>query len=148
VAIERTDDATAWSRVATESPDGTGRVRYEDRDVLAGARYGYRLAWAEQGRSVTAGLTFVTVPLAARFALHAAAGSGSAVELVLESPAAGEARLELFDIAGRRVADARPLVEVAGTIRVTLGRHLAPGLYLARATQGGSTARTRALLLR
>src|SRR6185436_5185071 len=34
---------SGWTEVARISTDGAGALRYEDRDVVAGTRYGYRL---------------------------------------------------------------------------------------------------------
>jgi hypothetical protein len=148
VAIERSSGGGTWDVLANASADGANRVRFDDRAVTAGTRYGYRLAWSESGRRITAGATFIVVPAAARFALHAVSSVGSAVELSLESPIVAEARVELFDVTGRRVAEARPRVTAAGSVRLTLGGHLSPGLYLARATQGGASARARMVVVR
>ena len=72
----------------------------------------------------------------------------------LELPMAGEARLEVFDLAGRRVAEVH-------RARLDAGRHtlrwdgrgdagdaLAPGVYLARASAGGASAITRVVRVR
>ncbi len=56
-------------------------------------------------------------------------------------PAAGDARLELIDLAGRRVASRLERSLAPGAHRLTLspGRGLTPGLYLVRLSQGGET---------
>jgi CSLREA domain-containing protein len=64
-------------------------------------------------------------------------------------PAAGRARVELFDVTGRRVAVRDAGVLAAGEHRVDLaaGATLAPGVYLARLSQGGSVATARVSVL-
>ncbi len=146
--VERTLDRTAWSTLARVSPDGTGRVRFTDAAPPAGAEAGYRLAWTEDGRRVTAASAFVAVPAAPRFGLRALCSAGRTLAFALESPVAGEARVELFDVAGRRVADERVRVGPSAAARLSPGARLAPGLYLARARLGARVAVTRAVVLR
>lgn len=68
--------------------------------------------------------------------------------LTVRWPGPGEGRIELFDIAGRRVAT--PYHGAAGgTMRVPLDtRVLEPGLYLARARLGAAYATTRIVVAR
>ena len=62
-------------------------------------------------------------------------------------PGGAPARLELLDVAGRRIA---PHEVGAGqhTLDLGEGHRLAPGLYLVRLTPGANTHTTRALVLR
>lgn len=66
----------------------------------------------------------------------------------LALPAAGEARLEAFDLAGRRVAARDVGALGAGEHLVDLGHgaRLAPGVYLLRLAQGGATRTARAVV--
>jgi hypothetical protein len=80
--------------------------------------------------------------------------SAGAMVFTLDLPAAGEAALEVFDLASRRVASPRQGRFEAG--RHTLrwdgrddaGNALAPGVYLARASAGGASSVTRLVRIR
>jgi hypothetical protein len=80
--------------------------------------------------------------------------SAGATVFTLDLPAAGEAALEVFDLASRRVTSLRQGRFEAG--RHTLrwdgrddaGNALAPGVYLARASAGGSSIVTRLVRIR
>jgi hypothetical protein len=63
-------------------------------------------------------------------------------------PAAGDATLELFDIAGRRLSR-RELMLGAGdhVMAVAPGRRLAPGVYVVQLSCGGRTLRARAAVV-
>lgn len=143
VRIQRTLAAGEGHDVAALDADGEGRIRYRDDDILAGQRLAYRLRRAD---GTTTAAVEVTVPLEVRLALR----------LVGEQPARGaiafditrvpgrDARLELFDVAGRRVASAFVGAAGAATQRVTLERSpVPPGLYLARLSCGRECAESR-----
>jgi hypothetical protein len=72
VTIERSTDNASWSRVAAALPDGDGLVSYDDRDITAGARYGYRVSFVVSGRTVVAGETWIDVPSTVTFSLEGA----------------------------------------------------------------------------
>jgi DNA-binding beta-propeller fold protein YncE len=62
-------------------------------------------------------------------------------------PTDAPARLELLDVAGRRVA-ARDVGMGQHTLDLGAGQRLAPGLYLVRLTQGANTRTTRVAVLK
>lgn len=147
VDVERTQDGAAWTRVASVRPGETGRVACSDPDVRAGESYGYRLAWNETAGRVFSAPAWVTLPPAGPLSLRAVRSAGPAAEFEVATPVAGEVRIELFDVGGRRVAAASPRVEAGAAARVTLGRGLAPGLYLARASMAGREVRSRVAIV-
>jgi hypothetical protein len=73
---------------------------------------------------------------------------GQSVRLRFSLPAAAPARVELLDLAGRRVASSDVGSMGAGqhSIRLTSGRPLAPGLYFARLSQGSASRMTRVVV--
>jgi hypothetical protein len=148
ISIERTTDGTAWATVSRATPDGVGRLTYLDADVHAGGTYGYRLAWSQHGQDVTAATTYVTVPAIARLSMRAIGAGRGIVDLELAAPGPGEVRVELFDVTGRRIASVRPLAKSEGTVRVSLGSALSPGLYLARARMAGQSVTARVVVIR
>jgi hypothetical protein len=143
--LERASDPSRWDALATLIADGTGRVSYEDRDVTPGARVGYRLRLSEG----VAGETWVTVPraaLAIRSIAPRPASDRAQVSLALAEPR--PARLELFDLAGRR-RWSRDLDGVSLEVRVTVDASaLEPGLYVMRLSQGERAAAARFVVAR
>jgi hypothetical protein len=147
VAVERRADGGEWRALLTTSPDGSGRVEVADGDVQPGHRYDYRLRMGQ----AYAGEVSLEVPAVHRLALagfhpNPAVGPLS-VSLALQS--AAPARLEILDVAGRRVfaqAIERP---APGPRQVTLsGLRLAPGVYVLRLEQSGSRIVNRSVVLR
>ncbi len=150
--IQRREDAGPWADRGLASPDGTGRIELEDRDVLPGHRYGYRLAAGPAPEAERFGEVAVDVPLAARFALHGARPNPSAGPLViaLSLIGRGPARIELLDLAGRRLL-ARELSDLGPgehVLRPWEGASPAPGLYLLRLSEGERSATAKVLLTR
>jgi len=89
--------------------------------------------------------------LAARFVPNPAIGRGLRLSYAL--PTAGEARFELYDVRGRRIA-AQVLPEAAagpGTLDWSSGAGggaLATGVYWTRLTHGGKSVVTKGVVLR
>jgi hypothetical protein len=142
----------AWSAVGQAAPDGSGQLVYEDRAVAAGTRYGYRLGALDQGREVFVGETWVEVPLAPRLALAGLRPNPAAADLAVafSLPDAAPARLELFDLAGRRVLawDVGALGGGSHVLPLAEGQALASGVYLLRLTRGGRALTSRAVIVR
>ena len=142
----------AWSALGQVEPDGTGRIVYEDRAVSPGSRYGYRLGVVDEGREVFAGETWVDVPRVAEFAFAGVSPNPAtrALAVTFSLPDAAPARLEAFDLAGRRVAlrEVGPLGGGSHEVRLGEGRALAPGVYLLRLTRGERVLTVRAVIVR
>jgi len=146
--VERRIADGLWRVLTRLERDGEGRMRLEDTDVIAGATYDYRLAFADGTR---AGETRVTVPADLSFALEGARPNPSlsrvALAFTLAEP--GDARLELVDLAGRRIAGRMLAGASAGRQVVPLTESpLSPGLYWAVLTQGANSARARVVVMR
>jgi len=73
--------------------------------------------------------------------------SHGAVTLLLALPRAEPVRLEVFDIAGRRVVSRELSGLGAGRQRVDLEERFSPGVYMLRLTQATETAVARAVVL-
>jgi hypothetical protein len=72
---------------------------------------------------------------------------GGALAVHFSLPTAAPARLELLDVAGRRIAS-HEVGAGQHSLDLGAGQHLAPGLYLVRLTQGANTRTTRAVVLK
>ena len=144
-AVERSGMGGGWSAIGEVAADPSGYLRFVDRDALPGQRYGYRLSYA----GGTLGETWVDVPGIA-FGLYGSrvnpvAAGVLRVEFALASSA--PARLELLDVAGRRVASREVGPLGAGTHAVELGGTRGGGIYFLRLTQGLRTAESRVVVL-
>lgn len=141
--IERTVDGS-WMQEAIVTPDGTCRVAWSDLDVVAGRRYGYRLAWQENGEVHRSDETWLEVPrvepLAIRAVRHRAAGS--VLEVECSVPSGREMSLALIDVTGRRCATRRVALAGAGitTATLELPQAIASGVYVLVAEQAGARA--------
>lgn len=146
--VERREGAGEW-RVLTElTADGSGYLNLMDHDVRPGTSYDYRLAFASGTRG---GDVTLDVPAAFVLALEGTRPNPSAGPLWVSFtlPGAEPARLELFDLSGRRLSARDVGTRGAGRHLVRLDDgSLHPGLYWASLTQGARTLRTRVAVVR
>lgn len=149
--VYRADGGAGFRAVASVVGDGGGRFMYQDDTVAPGRRYGYRIGVREGGLERLSDETWVEVPVAPGLAL--ATRSNPALGFVTVAFSLGDAtpaRLELFDLAGRRIV-AREVGSLgAGSHVMTLGngRALAAGQYLVRLSQGARSLTARGVILR
>jgi hypothetical protein len=150
--LHRSAPGEAWRGIATLEPDGSGRLSYEDREVAAGARYGYRLGLAGAAGESLAGETWLEIPRAAALALMGLRPNPAAGEVdVAFSLASGSpARLELLDLAGRSLAarEVGGLGPGAHVVRLDPRHGVRAGVYWLRLTQAGSTVVRKGMVLR
>lgn len=141
-----------WGALGQVTADGTGQLVYEDRAVTPGARYGYRLGVVESGVETFLGEAWVDVPAASGLALAGARPNPSSAELAVSFtlPDGAPARLEAFDLAGRRVAsrDVGALGAGSHVVKLGEGARLGCGVYVVRLTRADRTLTTRAVIVR
>ncbi|MEO5616658.1 MAG: hypothetical protein ABIS67_02725 [Candidatus Eisenbacteria bacterium] len=150
--VERRAGASGWRNLGSLMADGLGHLHYEDRDVTPGERYAYRLAYREDGVDRWSAETLVEIPAAFEFALEGfrpnpAVGS-PLISFTL--PRAGSGRLEVFDLAGRRV-ESRDLAGLAAgrhVVRVAESAALPPAAYVVRLTHEGRAATSLGVVVR
>src|SRR5262245_44392449 len=139
-----------WTDLGPVSPDGTGKIVYEDRAVTAGTRYHYRLGVVEDGQESFLGEVMVEVPAATMLAIEAVRPTPADREMwvTFSLPLSESATLDLIDVSGRRVHE--QVVSGTGrhTVNLAAGVHLAPGVYLVRLTQAGKSVVMRASVVR
>jgi hypothetical protein len=120
--------------------------------VIAGTRYGYRLGVMDAGHEEFLGEAWVDVPATSGLALAGFRSNPAWGDLSVSFslPDASPARLELFDVGGRRIAAREVGTLGAGSHVVTFGdeRTLAPGIYLLRLVQGTRSLTARGVILR
>ena len=153
VRVQRSAAGEAWRTLAEPVPAANGWITYVDHDVLAGATYGYRIAVAESDGDHYYGETSIVVPLASALTLVGARPNPSDGPLMVSfSLASGAtARLELLDVAGRRV-----LARAVGTLGAGMhtlrlddaGPRPPAGLYFLRLEQGSQSRTARVVITR
>jgi hypothetical protein len=149
----RREGGRPWASLEQIIPDGGGLVTYEDRDILPGRTYSYRLERSdpEDGSPHYFGETSITVPERPVFALHKAWPNPGAGELFVSfSIVSGvQAEMDILDAAGRRVGVERIPGPSGGSqiLRLRHGAGLPSGMYLLRLKQGARSA-SRKLFIR
>jgi hypothetical protein len=150
VTLERRAGEGIWEARARLTADGSGRFGFEDRDVVAGGRYGYRLAVTNLGVTWRSEEAWLDIPGALSFgrvAVHpnpATAGFKVAFDL----PRAAPVELEILDVSGRRLQHHVLDGLAAGRHTVTADRAgLAPGLYWVAVRQGDRSATQRVVVV-
>jgi hypothetical protein len=151
VTVYRNATGDDWAAIAQHPPDGSGFIEIEDRDVVSGGRYGYRLGILTDGQEVFSGDTWITVPSGYRLNLEGARPNPSirGLSVMFSLPSRGDAVLELLDVAGRRLLTL-PVGECGpGNHVVALepAGGVAPGMYLVRLTSGGQSITRKAVVL-
>ena len=152
VTVQRREKRSGWQSVGERFVDGEGRVGFEDRQVEAGARYGYRLGLVDGGRESFFGEVWLEVPRVASLSLAGTRPNPATNELVIAFSlgSASPATIELVDIAGRRVLerDVGTMGPGEHVLRLEEARSLPAGLYLARLRQQGLERSRKVLIAR
>lgn len=150
--VYRRSEKDGWSILGRVSADGTGRLVFEDLHATAGSRYGYRLGVLHGAAEEFLGETWVDVPRALEFALAGLRPNPASRELAVEFslPDAVPARLELLDLAGRRmiVRDVGVLGGGSHVVSLAKERTISPGFYVLRLLRAGKALTAHAIVVR
>ena len=141
--VSRREQYGDWVPLGGATPEGASRLVFEDATVSTGARYQYRLVVRDGSGEEATVLTWVNVPgeatpSAPSLRVAAANPSGNPIRILYGLPVAGQARVDVYDIRGRRVATLTNSVSPAGWHEMTWsghdgqGRPVASGVYLLR----------------
>ncbi|HET9952182.1 MAG TPA: FlgD immunoglobulin-like domain containing protein [Candidatus Eisenbacteria bacterium] len=141
--VFRREEWSDWVFLGAATPDGGSRVRFEDADVEAGARYVYRLvvresSGEESSFEVQVDVPRETAPAAAALRFRTANPTRGPVAIDFGLPAAGPVRLEVYDARGARVATLATAFSNAGWHALTWdgrdgrGSAVASGIYFLR----------------
>jgi len=149
--LYRRTPATDWVRIASLTSDSGGLLQYEDRSVIEGGVYGYRLGIVDAGVEVFAGEVWATAsrPHLTLEGILPNPTTNGRITVAFVLPTDDAASLELLDIAGRRVASRDVGSLGRGRHQVTLegSARLAPGVYLVRLVQAQSSRTMRAVVI-
>lgn len=150
--VERRTETGSWAALDTLSFGGTGHLRYEDDDVVEGERYGYRVAIFDAGEWVRAGETWASAvsPELAFLGAWPNPSTDGRLTVRFSLPDARGARIELFDVGGRRVLlhDAGRPGPGTHDVAIGGGRRVRPGVYLMRFTAGDLSRTQRIAIVR
>ncbi|NOT32873.1 MAG: T9SS type A sorting domain-containing protein [Candidatus Eisenbacteria bacterium] len=158
-AVYRRQIGTPWSSIAPVIADAGGNVQYVDPTVTPGARYAYRLVVSSQQGPVFGGEVWVDIP-------NQVTGLGPAAPISLALrhlganpvrdrlvvsfalPTSEPARIEVLDLAGRRVVSREVGALGAGVHQLELGSavNFGRGIYFIRLAQSGRTRSTRVVI--
>jgi hypothetical protein len=155
--VYRRDAEIEWQAVGHASPDGTGRIAFEDTHVVGG-RYGYRLGVAEGASEEMLGEVWVDVPDAgpqvAWLARSIPNPAGKATLIRFGLPAEARASLRIHDIHGRQVRELASGAFATGEHRASWdltndqGQAIDEGIYFVRLITAGLTRVTRVVVVR
>lgn len=152
VSVERTEASVGWSLLDRASFDGSGRLHYEDRSVVPGARYSYRLSWSDASGEHHTAETAVNVPRVVSLALEGLRPNPAVGEafVAFTLPDAGAATVEVLDIGGRLMARQEVGSLGAGrhVVPMNAGGTLHPGAYWLRLTHGEQRLMAKGVVLR
>jgi hypothetical protein len=150
--VYRRTGTTAWVAVGTVTADGTGKMALVDRAVTPGTKYGYRLGVSRDANAPAyLGETWLTIPVTVELALRGFQPNpaGEDVSVAFALAGSGPARLDVFDVHGRRVAtrDVGTMGAGAHVVRLQSAARLVPGVYLLRLSLPGQTLTTRGVIM-
>jgi hypothetical protein len=139
-----------WLSVGQPDAWTAGELRFVDHDVVRGADYVYRLAYTDDGSQAYTPETRVHVPGAPALSLESTASNPARGRLVvkLSLPSAAPARVELYDLNGRRVTTRMIGAGGPATRIEDLGGapSLRAGVYFVRLSQGHDVVTRRIAL--
>jgi len=141
--VQRRTEATDWETLGWESADGSQRIVFDDRTVVAGARYDYRIRMGD----TPYGETWVTIS-AGQLALAGfstnPAGARPSISFRLAKSA--PARIEVIDLKGRLVYRREVGGMGPGDHTVT-AEGLTPGVYWLQLRQENEIRRVKGIVL-
>lgn len=150
--LERCSESVEWSPLAIIRADVSGHFRFEDRSVVAGTRYAYRLRWLDAGTERTTEGTWVEVPPSLALALYGLRPNPAANDLDVSFalPVRSPVRIEMLDVTGRQrlVRDLGELSPGRHLLRLGDAAQLEPGIYWLRLTQRGEQRLARGIVIR
>lgn len=148
--VYRRIGAEAWEVRGEVTSDGQGTVSYEDADVKPATKYGYCLGMQSGDHELLSGEVSVTVPGSYTLALEGVQPNPASKDwfVSLSLPDDSPARLDVFDMAGRRVLTRQLNGLGPGPHRVPFsGSRLASGVYVVRLDHGSQRLTTRAVVI-
>jgi hypothetical protein len=150
--LERREEGTEWSAIGPLSFGVDGTAALMDPNIRPGHDYYYRVRVGGQATIWHSEEIFVPDPGSLRLVLHGARPnpSAGALRLYFSLPAAGSARLEVFDLHGRvrSSQDVGSLGPGMHALRIQESATWSAGVYYARLRRGGESRSARLVIVR
>ncbi len=156
-AVYRREPSTEWTSIGTVEADGQGLVSFEDNTITPGQDYGYQIVVSSEvgdefvGEVWVSSATDVGATPSAALALQVWPNPATGpFGISIASPSAEPARLEMFDVRGRRVLSRELGSLGTGARRVEIGnaKNYPSGVYYLRLMQSGRSTSSRLVLVR
>lgn len=156
-AVYRREPGTQWTSIGTVEADGQGLVLFEDNTVIPGREYGYQIVVTSEIGDEFIGEVWLSVPTAVGGTPNAAISLRvwpnpvvGPLSVSFALAADGPARLEMFDVRGRRVLARDVEASGAGAHRIEIGhaKDYSSGVYFLRLTQAGRSVSSRFVVVR
>jgi hypothetical protein len=151
-AVYRREPGTEWTSIGTFEADALGNVTFEDDSITPGNNYGYQIVVSSEVGDEFVGEVWVGAtsgveegsPRAAISLNVSPNPARGPIAISFDFPSTAPARLELFDVRGRRVLwrEVEPSAAGSGHL-VEDTKNYPSGLYYLRLTQSGRSATTR-----
>lgn len=154
-AVYRREPGTEWTSIGAVEADGAGLVSFEDNTITPGRDYGYQIVVSSGVGDEFIGEVWLSAPTAVEGPPNAALAlqvwpNPAVGPLAVSFALAGDdpARLEMFDVRGRRVLSRD--VGGAGAHRLEIGRakDYPSGVYFLLLTQSGRSMSSRFVVVR
>lgn len=149
--VERRTSTSPWITLGAVQSGVDGMLQFVDTGARPETRYLYRLTWIAGAAAGSTAPVEVFVPRL-RFTLTGASPNPAprGLTILLSLPDAAGAKLELWDVTGRKVASREVGVLGPGDHVVALASRdaLPAGIYLIRLTRGGSSLVSRACVIK
>jgi hypothetical protein len=149
--LERREEGVDWQQVGPIAFGIDGDASFTDRGVRVGHDYHYRVSVMGGAAAWHSEEIFVSDPGSVRFALLGARPNPAvgSLQLAFALPAAGPARLEVFDIHGRRrwSQDVGAMGPGTHTVRIVPSATWRAGVFYARLRRGSQSQCSRLILL-
>ena len=149
--LERRHGDGGWISMGSMTADAGGQAHFEDRAVEAGGEYHYRVSLIGPEGPERSDEAAIVVPGGSGILLLGARPNPSSSvtpEIASWLPGAGGARLEIFDVRGRRVWASEIGDLGQGMHRIQPPGLTGPGVYFARMSRGSETQFARFVTLR
>jgi len=150
--IERSLNRGPWTEFGAERSDRGRRIVTLDQDLVPGTFARYRLLSENEAGYKVIATAEAVLPGGdePRLGLARAAGAAGALVVNFHLPAGTSAEIELLDLGGRRLVrhTVQGGVDSGGTIDLSAGGALAPGVYFVRLVQAGQARTLKTVVLK
>lgn len=147
--VERDSPDGTWDAVGRPVAGPDGLLTLDDAQVVAGSTRRYRQRISSPQVELVTGEFAVQVPASVPLGIRSLFVAGNRLVMAASIPSKGSARIELFDVQGRRLLRDIRAFDHGGEMRLdwTIPSGVNKGIYFARVVFGGQT-KTRQFIVK